>query len=202
MFHGRTSSQSLSGSWSELASQPGNVKYSGPPSSHTEEWIKAWGSVLARDLIDSRIVSVGAETSVEDACEVLLSEDISFLRCQCVPYTGGNQTYSPLEDLRSNSRADDIVSAARGGRVPVYLVNLSEKNPLESLSYDATVINLLQVFSRGNHRVLIQSEDPSEDYLGWYLTVIFFLGSLRMQSHRHPCKNFFLIRFNHYLFPL
>ncbi|KAG5638328.1 hypothetical protein H0H81_000571 [Sphagnurus paluster] len=46
------------------------------------------------------------------------------------------------------------MSAARSGRVPVHLVsNFSEKNPLETLPSDATVLSLLELFSRGTHRV-------------------------------------------------
>jgi len=59
-----------------------------PSVEEVEEWVKAWSGVFARgcvpmvfmmfvsvltmvtDLIDSRIVSVESETSVEDACDV------------------------------------------------------------------------------------------------------------------------------------
>ncbi|KAG8216796.1 hypothetical protein J3R82DRAFT_7044 [Butyriboletus roseoflavus] len=59
------------------------------------------------------------------------------------------------------------MSAARSGRVPVHLVsNLSEKNFLEILPYEATIVSLLAVFARGTHRVLVSSPSPSETYLG------------------------------------
>jgi len=157
------------------------------PNGDSEVWIKKWNTVFARDLIDSRIVSVDAETSVEDACEVLLSEDILCLAVK----TGESEYSSPYiglfdfsdvnafltlaatrhtllpEDLKENPRVDQIVTAARAGRVPVYLVsNMSEKNPLEELPHDATIISLLEVFSRGTHRVLIQATPPSTEHLG------------------------------------
>jgi hypothetical protein len=75
------------------------------------------------------------------------------------------------DELRYNPRADEIVSAARSGRVPVHLVSseslmphllssrvhtffsdFSEKNPLQTVSNDATVVTLLELFSRGAHR--------------------------------------------------
>jgi hypothetical protein len=78
------------------------------------------------------------------------------------------------DDLRSNSKVNDIVTAAKAGRVPVHLVSsafklhffylikclkvllfdldLSEKNKIEILSYDATLVSLLGVFARGSHR--------------------------------------------------
>jgi len=71
------------------------------------------------------------------------------------------------EELREQPRVQEILAAAKAGRVPVYLVsNLSEKNPLETLPYNATLISVLSVFARGTHRVLIRSEASSDEYLG------------------------------------
>ena len=77
------------------------------------------------------------------------------------------------DDLRSNPKVNDIVAAAKAGRVPVHLVSsafklyffsllsvsrfyygldLSEKNKIEILPYDATLVSLLEVFARGSHR--------------------------------------------------
>jgi hypothetical protein len=33
-----------------------------------------------------------------------------------------------------------------------YFLDLSEKNPLETLPHDASILSLLAVFSRGTHR--------------------------------------------------
>lgn len=82
-----------------------------------------------------------------------------------------SHTLSP-DDLRFNPRVESIVSAAKAGRVPVqlvsgeldngtarvlrgslsYVLDLSEKNPLQALPNDATIMSLLQTFSRGIHR--------------------------------------------------
>lgn len=146
-----------------------------------QEWVEDWRSVLAKDLIDSRIVEVDSEASVEDACEILLSEKTICLAIKAVepneePYVGlfdfadlnafltlaATRHTLLREDLLENPRVNAIVSAARAGRVPVHLVsNLSEKNPLESLSDSASLISLLEVFARGAHRVLIRSSDPN-----------------------------------------
>ncbi|KAF7360464.1 hypothetical protein MVEN_00776800 [Mycena venus] len=162
-----------------------------------ERWVEDWRQVLAKDLIDSRIVEVDAETSVEDACEVLLSENILCLAVKATeatellhapfpPFFLANSLHPPKrrkiqfadvnafltlaatrhtllrEDLLDNPRVAAIVSAARAGHVPISLVsNLSEKNPLETLPDTASVISLLEVFSRGAHRVLIRASDPS-----------------------------------------
>ena len=109
------------------------------------------------------------------------------------------------DDLRSNSKVNDIVTAAKAGRVPVHLVSsafrlyffsllsvsrfyygldLSEKNNIEILPYDATLVSLLAVFARGSHRsasrlafcytlndnscfsALIQSSDDPQEFIG------------------------------------
>ncbi|KAH7919305.1 hypothetical protein BV22DRAFT_1041057 [Leucogyrophana mollusca] len=154
----------------------------------SEEWVSAWSQVNARDLIDSRIVDVDAETSVEDACDLLLSEDILCLAVKALPGTSSDSPYIGLfdfsdvnafltlaatrhtispDELRASPRVDQIVSAARAGRVPVHLVsNLSEKNFLETLPYEAALLSLLSVFSRGTHRVLIRAPAPSTAHIG------------------------------------
>lgn len=80
------------------------------------------------------------------------------------------------EDLLDNPRVEEIVAAAKAGHVPVQLVSsalyhsvmkeqltnniidLSEKNPLVILPYDATIISLLEQFSRGTHRGMLRSQ--------------------------------------------
>ncbi|KAF9239788.1 hypothetical protein BU15DRAFT_46339 [Melanogaster broomeanus] len=174
------------------------------PGPESEEWVKSWAQVLARDLIDSRVVAVDAHSTVEDACDaslgaalcasyslilqLLLTEGIPCLVVKALPNSPPNHPFLglfdfsdvnafltlaatrhtiPPHELKANSRADQIMSAARSGHVPVHLVsNLSEKNFLEILPYDATAISLLSVFARGTHRVLLQSPSPSSTYLG------------------------------------
>ncbi|KAF8190413.1 hypothetical protein K438DRAFT_1676281 [Mycena galopus ATCC 62051] len=146
-----------------------------------QRWVEDWRDVLAKDLIDSRIVEVDGETSVEDACEKLLSENILCLAVKAAEITqepylglfdwGDVNAFLTLaatrhtllrDDLLDNPRAQAIVSAARAGHVPIRLVsNLSEKNPLETLPDTASIISLLEIFSRGAHRVVIRSSDPS-----------------------------------------
>ncbi|KAG1870410.1 hypothetical protein C8R48DRAFT_82518 [Suillus tomentosus] len=145
------------------------------PTAEVEKWVSQWAHVLAKDLIDVRVVEVDADMSVEDACDLLLQEEIQCLAVRTLPdstQTGASylglfdfsdvnafltlaatrHTIS-LAELRANSRADQIMSAAREGRVPVHLVsNLSEKNYLETLPNDASLISLLGVFAKGTHR--------------------------------------------------
>ncbi|KAI0765772.1 hypothetical protein BC629DRAFT_1293340 [Irpex lacteus] len=156
----------------------------------TEEWVKAWETVPARELIDSPIVTMDSEASVEDACEALLTKNVTCIAINRVsadsphdaPFLGlfdypdvnafltlaaTRHRWSP-EELRGRPRTEEIIAAARAGRVPVRLVsNLSEKNPLEVLPHDATIVSLLTVFSRGTHRVLIRAPAPSNDFLGF-----------------------------------
>ncbi|EPS98233.1 hypothetical protein FOMPIDRAFT_1024693 [Fomitopsis schrenkii] len=158
------------------------------PNVDAEEWVKAWRQVPARDLIDLPVVTIEADTTVEDACDLLLSKDIACLAVNSRP--GGSPSGAPYHglfdfsdvnafltlaatrhklasvDLKGNPRVQEILAAAKAGRVPVYLVsNLAEKNPLETLPHDATVVSLLSVFARGAHRVLIHS-DTTSDFLG------------------------------------
>ncbi|KAF7325854.1 hypothetical protein MKEN_00436100 [Mycena kentingensis (nom. inval.)] len=138
------------------------------------QWLQEWQTVCANQLVDTRIVEVDAEATVEEACELLLSENIACLAVK----DGSADEYIGLFDFadvnafltlaatrpapEDNPRADAIVSAARTGRVPIRLVsNLSEKNALEVLPNSATVISLLEVFSRGAHRVLVRSPSSS-----------------------------------------
>lgn len=150
------------------------------PAAEAEKWVAQWARVLAKDLIDVRIVEVDADMSVEDACDLLLQEDIPCLAVRTLPdsartgapYLGlfdfsdvnafltlaATRHTIPLEELRANSRADQIMGAAREGRVPVHLVsNLSEKNYLETLPNSANLISLLGVFAKGTHRVLVEA---------------------------------------------
>ncbi|KAL0959676.1 hypothetical protein HGRIS_011375 [Hohenbuehelia grisea] len=153
-----------------------------PPTPDSEDWLRSWQTVFARDIIDSRVVSVDAETAVEDACDILLSEDTFCLAITSSgAYTGlfdfsdvnafltlaaTRHTLQP-EYLRQHSQVDSIVSAARAGHVPVRLVsNLSEKNPLKTLPNDANIVSLLEIFAEGAHRVLIKAPAPSNDFIG------------------------------------
>ncbi|KAL7277121.1 hypothetical protein ACG7TL_008966 [Trametes sanguinea] len=163
--------------------------FSAAPNVDSEEWVTAWKQVLAKELIDSPVAEVDADTSVEEACETLLSKDLQCLAVrmphgrspQQVPFYGlfdfadvnafltlaATRHKFSTDELREKLRVQDILKAAREGKVPVYLVsNLSEKNPLEILPHDANIISLLGIFCRGAHRVLIQSASSPSEYLG------------------------------------
>ncbi|OSX61284.1 hypothetical protein POSPLADRAFT_1146409 [Postia placenta MAD-698-R-SB12] len=163
--------------------------FAAAPNSDSDHWVGAWQQVLARDLIDSPVVAVDADTTVEDACDLLLSKDLA---CVAVNSSSGTSPsagpYQGLfdfsdvnafltfaatrhklasDELREKPRIQEILAAAKEGKVPVHLVsNLSEKNPLETLPYDATLLSVMGVVARGAHRVLIQAESPSSEYLG------------------------------------
>ncbi|KAF8966633.1 hypothetical protein BDZ97DRAFT_1917442 [Flammula alnicola] len=152
MSQSRRLSQSLTGSWKESSFVV--PPFINPADGDVEEWVATWKTVFARDLIDSRIVAVDADTSVEDACDLLLKEDIQCLAVRArQPKTGNpyhglfdysdvnafltlaatRHTFLP-DDLRGNPRVDDIVAAAKAGRVPVHLVSTliqSSVNPEE-----------------------------------------------------------------------
>ncbi|KJA21372.1 hypothetical protein HYPSUDRAFT_42007 [Hypholoma sublateritium FD-334 SS-4] len=182
MSHTKRLSQSLTASWSF-----GQFVY--PTTEESQSWLESWKVVFARDLIDSRVVAIDADASVEDACELLLTEDIPCLAVRARPLEAraGNpyhglfdyadvnafltlaatrHTFLP-DDSRGNQRLNDIVTAAKAGRVPVHLVsNLSDKNPIEILPHNATAISLLEVFARGAHRAIIQSSVNAEEFVG------------------------------------
>ncbi|GJE85455.1 CBS domain-containing protein [Phanerochaete sordida] len=154
-----------------------------------DAWVQTWHTVPARELIDSPVLAVDAETSVEDACEVLLTKHVPCIAVNKPPTSSPHDApfmglfdfpdvnafltlaatrhrWSP-EELREKPRTEEIIVAAKTGRVPVRLVsNLSEKNPLEILPDDATIISLLSIFAKGTHRVLIRAPHPSPAYLG------------------------------------
>ncbi|KAJ2933050.1 hypothetical protein H1R20_g4039, partial [Candolleomyces eurysporus] len=177
----------MNGSWKE-SSPPTFISGS---DTDAAEWMQDWKAVLARDLIDFRIIFVDADSTVEEACDKLLSEDAPCLAVRSEqsdhdspnrsPYQGlfdfsdvnafltlaaTRHTFS-LDDTAPDPRQLKIVEAAKAGRVPVHLVsNLSDKNPLISLPNDADVVSLLEVFARGTHRVLIQASDHSGEPIG------------------------------------
>ncbi|KAF8333768.1 hypothetical protein F5887DRAFT_893072 [Amanita rubescens] len=143
-------------------------------------WTNRWQDVQVAHIIDSPIVSVDADTTVEDACEILLKQDILCLAVKnpsnefiglfdfadlnaFLTLAATRHTLLP-EDIRDHVRINQIVSAAKAGKVPVQLVsNLSEKNPLQVLPDTANILDLLKLFSLGTHRVLIKS---TTEYLG------------------------------------
>ncbi|KAH9916953.1 uncharacterized protein BXZ73DRAFT_53489 [Epithele typhae] len=154
------------------------------PNADSEAWLAEWKAVLAKDIIDSPVVTVDADTSVEDACELLLSKDLGCLAVKIPP--NRSPKASPfyglfdfadvnafltlaatrhkisVEALREKPRVQEILDAAGTGKVPAYLVsNLSEKNPLEVLPSDANLVDLLAVFARGAHRAIIQAAPAS-----------------------------------------
>ncbi|CAL1698818.1 unnamed protein product [Somion occarium] len=164
--------------------------FAAAPNADAEEWTKTWQTTLARDLIDSPVVSVDAETTVEDACELLLSKDLVCLAINNRPTSvPGGSPFDGLfdfsdvnafltlaatrhrwsaEELRENPRIDEIFTAAKAGKVPVHLVsNLSEKNPLVILPHNAAIVSLLSVFSTGTHRVVLRATPPSTDFAGF-----------------------------------
>ncbi|KAJ3736721.1 hypothetical protein DFJ43DRAFT_1193224 [Lentinula guzmanii] len=180
MAYGRRLSQSL------LYSPDTAANYILTSPRDAEHWLTQWQGSFARDIIDSRIVAVDGQISVEEACDILLSEDISCLAIKSVDQSisglfdfsdvnafltlaATKHTFS-AEAVQEKPRVDDIFTAARSGHVPVSIVsNLSEKNPLHVLPNDATVVSLLEIFAKGTHRVLIKSNssaDSEEDFIG------------------------------------
>ncbi|CAE6446427.1 unnamed protein product [Rhizoctonia solani] len=131
------------------------------------------------------ITEVQASISVERACEVLLEKREWYVAVMtqaagAQPVCTGLFDFSDAnaymhlaitansltpEDLQ-NDRISQIVSSARLRKeVPVELAcNLSEKNPLVMLRNDTSLTTLLEIFSRGTHRVLV--EGPEQQVKG------------------------------------
>ncbi|KAG8770363.1 cell separation during budding [Ceratobasidium sp. 428] len=138
-----------------------------------------WSALDISQLIEP-IVEVEASISVERACEVLLEKKTWCLAimtesagaqpvCTGLFDFGDANAYMHLavtankltaEDMQ-NDRIAQIVSSARLRKeVPVELAcNLSEKNPLVMLRKDASLTTLLEIFSRGTHRVLVEGQE-------------------------------------------
>ncbi|KLO19339.1 hypothetical protein SCHPADRAFT_71299 [Schizopora paradoxa] len=170
------------------------------PNVESEEWIREWETVQAKDLVDGPVIAIDGETSVDDACAALISNNTD-----CLAVKSGDGTIEGLFDfadvnafliLAANLHAlsqdfinsypvvKAIINAANGdaGRVPVKLVcNLSEKNPLSVLPSSASLIDLLAVFAKGIHRVLIRAPaSSSSSFLGYtsaFSLLRYFLSS-------------------------
>jgi len=158
------------------------------PNVESEEWVKEWETVLAKDLVDGPVIAIDGEMSVDDACATLVSKNIDCLAVKSAESTAESivglfdfadvnaflilaanlHALSP-DFINSYPTVKAIVNAANGGagRVPVRLVcNLSEKNPLSTLPSTATLIDLLELFAKGIHRVLIRAPASSSSFLG------------------------------------
>ncbi|CAE6510829.1 unnamed protein product [Rhizoctonia solani] len=131
------------------------------------------------------VTEIQANISVERACEVLLEKKewcvaVMTQAAGAQPVCTGLFDFSDAnaymhlavtansltpEDLQ-NDRISQIVSSARLRKeVPVELAcNLSEKNPLVMLRNDTSLTTLLEIFSRGTHRVLV--EGPEQQVKG------------------------------------
>ncbi|KAI0041618.1 hypothetical protein FA95DRAFT_674696 [Auriscalpium vulgare] len=176
------------------------MAFAAAPNADSEDWVRIWAGVLAKDLIESPVVEVDAETAVEDACDLLLSKDASCLAVKAAgdaSYTGlfdyadvnafltfaaTRHTYS-AEHLQEHPRVAQILEAAKAGHVPVRLVsNLSDKNALVELPHDASVIALLGVFSLGTHRALIQAPPSTSPSSPRHLGLI---SDLRLLAYFH-----------------
>ncbi|KAI0266126.1 hypothetical protein BC834DRAFT_824223 [Gloeopeniophorella convolvens] len=173
---------SISSAHSRRSASPSTPRFVAAPNAESEEWVRVWENTSAKDLIESPVVAVDSEITVEEACDLLLSQGASCLAVKSVDpdahYSGlfdfadvnafltfaaTQHTYTP-EHLQDHPRVAQILEAARAGRVPVRLVsNLSEKNPLVELAHDASVIALLAVFASGTHRVLVKAPAGSPD---------------------------------------
>ncbi|KAK0476315.1 hypothetical protein IW261DRAFT_1490680 [Armillaria novae-zelandiae] len=156
MAQSRQMSESFHGSW--ITAEPTAIVNT---PADLQEWVNHWHGIFARDLIDSRIVTVDAQTSIGVACETLLTEDILCLTVKSNDATVGQFNFSDanafltLAAMRRHTLPSDDSKENR--HVPVQLVsNLSEKNPLVVLPYDTTIISLLEHFSCGTHK-----ENPS-----------------------------------------
>ncbi|KAI0320593.1 hypothetical protein OF83DRAFT_1212089 [Amylostereum chailletii] len=169
---------SVSSTRSGRSPSPLLPRFAVAPNDESEEWVKSWETTMARDLVDSAVVEVDHDMAVEGACELLLSRSVPCLvvkssePSESSPYSGlfdfadvnafltfaATRHTHTAEYMRDNPGVARILDAARAGHVPVGIVsNLSEKNPLLELPYDATVISLLGVFASGAHRVLLQA---------------------------------------------
>lgn len=149
-----------------------------------DELDTAWASLDISQLIEP-ITQVEASISVERACEVLLEKQEWYVAvmsesagaqavCTGLFDFGDANAYMHLAVTANNLTAEDmqndrivqIVSSARLRKeVPVELAcNLSEKNPLVMLRNDASLTTLLEIFSRGTHRVIV--EGPEQQLKG------------------------------------
>ncbi|KAH8073378.1 hypothetical protein BXZ70DRAFT_1068979 [Cristinia sonorae] len=126
------------------------LSFAAAPNADAEGWTKTWSETLAKDLIDCPVVSVDAETTVEEACEILLAKDVLCLtvtRCaksssetpdiELFDFSDVNafltlaatqHRFTP-EELLGKPRIQQIVAAAKAGRVPVHLVSSTSESP-------------------------------------------------------------------------
>lgn len=67
------------------------------PTDAEDIWINRWQDVQVVHLIDSPIVSVDADTTVEDACEILLKQNIL-----CLAVKNPSNEFIGLFDVRAS----------------------------------------------------------------------------------------------------
>ncbi|KAI3605274.1 cbs domain protein [Moniliophthora roreri] len=147
-------------------------------------WVENWKAFFARDIIDSRIVTVKAELSVEDACDKLLSEDIPCLAVLGNPESQGlkglfdfsdvnafltlaatKHTFTP-EDLRDKPRVQDIFLAAKAGHVPVHLTSQKRIHWKYYLTMPASCRYSNPLLEEYIEAILIRSSVPFQGFVG------------------------------------
>ncbi|KAF8591291.1 CBS-domain-containing protein, partial [Ramaria rubella] len=155
-----------------------------------------WFANFPPDLADREVFQVDADISVDAACDFLVENNIPCLAVRAP--SSQKQAHIGLFDCADvnafltlaatshllseddpDERVTQILEAARNGtgKVPVQLcTDLSEKNPLVTLPPTATILSLLEVFSRGTHRVIIEDTDSNAGMvsdiglLDWFMT--------------------------------
>ncbi|EJU02470.1 hypothetical protein DACRYDRAFT_116148 [Dacryopinax primogenitus] len=149
------------------------------PSSKFQEYLVS-SPLRAIHLIDEPAVVVSGDAAVEDACAELLkagpgaclvvqSSDAEGVHQDGLfDYADANSFLLLGLNARSLSsptdpRVSQIILASRQGVVPIRLAcNISQKNPMEVREEDASLETLLQIYSTGTHRVVIQPQPPTQ----------------------------------------
>ncbi|KAI8637633.1 hypothetical protein BD408DRAFT_424159 [Parasitella parasitica] len=159
-----------------------------------------WTMVRASSLIhDQKMIEINGSVSVEEACQVLVENNISsapvFVDSEKGHYIGmfdygdviayillvlhrkpDQKESNDTIDLESLEIKDIIQRALQGQKVPVGMASdLSRKNPFYSILEEATLLSAVEIFASGTHRVSILEPDGSVKGILSQSTVVKYL---------------------------
>ncbi|CEP10984.1 hypothetical protein [Parasitella parasitica] len=165
-----------------------------------------WTMVPASSLInDQKMIEINGIMSVEEACQVLVENNISsapvFVDNEKGHYIGmfdygdviayillvlhrkpGQKESEDTVDLESLEIKDIVHRALQGQKVPVGMASdLSRKNPFYSILQEATLLSAVEIFACGTHRVSILRPDGRVKGILSQSTVVKYLFENRKQ---------------------
>ncbi|CEG85134.1 hypothetical protein RMATCC62417_18859 [Rhizopus microsporus] len=167
---------------------------------HYQDWREIKVSTLVKD---QKVIEISSKISIEEACQVLLENNISSAPIKHEGNYIGVFDYGdviayillvlqPKDKEKEGYSIQDIMNKAlKGEKISVGLVSdLSRKNPFYSIQQDSTLSSAIEIFALGTHRVCVMKPDGGIQAILSQSTVIQYLYEHTKQfSELGECMN-------------